>query len=363
MRTFIPSLRPALAVVVLAAGAAADTIYKTDGRLIEDVTIVRETLQEVTYKAGRKNESVPTDQVLRIEYSGKPKLVDRADVAVQDDEILDAIDDYRTYVEGFLSGNKRERYAWAPAYAASRLVRLEASLGDWKAVVQEADRLIEQFPDSRWLPTAYLAKAKALLMLGKAGEARAAIDALKGLVETKELSRRWGLEAELAGVLVDPTLQGAKRVEELQKVADRAGTEFPTVRNRALARMAELLAEAKDHQRALEVFQRVSEDPKSDEETLAIAYTGLGDCLYQQAASASGDEAKRLFKDALLAYLRVVVLYKDQSAYVPKAMFFAARCFDQLGDEVSKDRAKRLYGAIVRQYPESRWAQEAKGFR
>lgn len=363
MRPSLSRLCTPFACLALAAGVAADTIHKTDGKSIEDVTVVAETLQEVTYKKGRTNASVPTDQVLRIDYSGKPKLVERADLAVQDDQILDAIDDYRTYLEGYLANPGRERYAWAPAYAASRLVQLEATVGNWSGVIAEANRLIEKFPDSRWVPMAYLAKANALLATGKAREARAAVDALRALVDEKGLSRRWGLEAELAGVLVDPALKGAKKAEELQKVADRAGTEFPSVRNRALARMAEVLVEAKDYERAREVFRRVTEDPKSDDETLAIAYSGLGDCLYQQAASASGEEAARLFHEALLAYMRVVVLYKDQSAYVPKAMFFAARCLDQIGDEDSKEKAKDLYRAVVRQYPDSKWAEEAKGFR
>ena len=75
------------------------------------------------------------------------------------------------------------------------------------------------------------------------------------------------------------------------------------------------------------------------------------------------DRLQALLTEALLAYMRVAVSYKDQTRYVGKAMFYAGRAFDQFEDEGQKDRAQRMYREVIRQFPDSTWAVEARGFR
>jgi TolA-binding protein len=61
--------------------------------------------------------------------------------------------------------------------------------------------------------------------------------------------------------------------------------------------------------------------------------------------------------------MRVTVLYKDQASYAPKAMFYAGRCFNLLGGEEDDERANKLYARVMRQYPGTVWADEARNFR
>ena len=61
--------------------------------------------------------------------------------------------------------------------------------------------------------------------------------------------------------------------------------------------------------------------------------------------------------------MRVVVNYRDQTRYVPKAMFYAGRCFNILGGEGADDRANKPYARLGRDYPGSYWADQAKNFR
>jgi hypothetical protein len=61
--------------------------------------------------------------------------------------------------------------------------------------------------------------------------------------------------------------------------------------------------------------------------------------------------------------MRVVVVYKDQVRYVPKAMFWAGRVFDESTDEVDKEKAQKLYAKVAREYQGTKWGDEAKGFR
>jgi hypothetical protein len=178
------------------------------------------------------------------------------------------------------------------------------------------------------------------------------------------MSQRWELECELARVLFDGSLKGSSRREKLADVSGRAGRRFPTVRNRADVAEAETWLDAREFEKAEQVFQRIVDDPKADASTLAAAYTGYGDCRFQRAfAMGDGTDKDKLYRSALLSFMRVVVVYGDQVRYVPKAMLLAARIFDQADDEVSKERAQRLYRTVMRLYEGSSWAQEARGFK
>lgn len=355
----------ALAAFVLAAPAVfADTIYLVDGSSIEDAEVGKETYVQVEYRVDGKKKDVKSDQVLRIEYEEKPPLVDRGDDAATEGDVFQAISDLTTYSDGhFEKGGEDRRFPWAPAYALGRLIELQDSVGNLDGVIAAADLLITKVPDARQTPGAHLAKAQSQARKGDAAGATKTLAALETLVQTAGLSRQWVLEVQLGRVVYDDALKGSARREKLRAVAVSAGSDFPVVASRANTFAGESLVEESKYTEAEAVFREVVDKGKADHSTLAAAYTGLGDCLMQRGQSSSGEEKDALLKSALLAYMRVVVVYEDQTQYVPKAMFYAARIFDQTEDEASKDRAQRLYRKIMFRYEGSRWAREANGFK
>jgi hypothetical protein len=362
-------LLPAL----LAGAASADVLYLIDGSTLVDVDIETETLRGVTYKRKGKNEveTVAPDQVLSIEYKRLPSMLDEADGLARDGALQDAIDRYDVFVEGIESGeNRRDRQAWAPAYALQRVVELRTSLGDAEGVITAADALLAKAPDSRHAPAALLAKAEAQKSLGKDSGVRQALDDLRAMIEAKSLSKRWSLELELAEVLFNPELKGQAKRERLIEISGQAGKTYPGVANRARVSEGETYLEGstRDFAAARKAFEKILADPKADDTTMAGAYTGMGDCLFHEAASKTqkgGPPASAELESALMAYMRVAVNYRDQTRYAPKAMFYAGRAFDLLGedDEVNKANARRLYGAVIQNYPGSEWAREAGNFR
>ncbi len=350
--------RALLCSVLLVTSSAGDTIRQTDGKLIKDVSIVEETLGQVSYKEGNSTRSVKSESVAGVTFDKYPRLVDEAEAAILDenyDEALQLLDDF---VDGQIA-NPRERRKWAPAYAAWRTVQLRMELSDLDGVVSSADRLIQNFADSRYLPSAFMAKATALSLSGKGDRATRALEDFERLITSKTLSKRWELECRLAKIQVDSQMSGQQRREALSQVAAEAD-EFPSVISRARVVEGETwLAQAERnpagsgdlYQKAQVIFAEIIQDASADDETLAGAYTGLGDCLFY---GASGNAEK--LKDALMHYLRVVVLYEGQNRYVPKALFYAMLCFDQLDDRRGKADMKRT---LTRDYPGSKWAAEA----
>ena len=361
------TLSACLPLFVLAASAQADTIYRTTEEAIEDVTIVEETISSVIYKKDRgREEAVPSDTVLEVVYSKLPKDVDEAETLLIDGDLSGALELFQYYVER-RAEKPESKYKWAPAYAARRAIDIHMTMGNMEGVRTAADTLIEKFPESRFVPDAYLAKANAEFWNNKPAAARQTLQSFQGLVDSKGLAERWRLECELGLVLTDDKLGASDRSSKLQKISGDAGDEYPVVRNRALVALGEsLLAEAASApsklSEAQEVFQRIVDDPKADPATLAGAYTGLGDALYQfvpRGGETDESRAERLTR-AAKSYMRVVVVYKDQSRYVGKAMFYAARCFDLI--DGNKTRAIKLYRAVRRTYPDSKWATEAGKF-
>ncbi|MDF1837111.1 MAG: tetratricopeptide repeat protein [Planctomycetota bacterium] len=166
-------------------------------------------------------------------------------------------------------------------------------------------------------------------------------------------------------MLFDKSLKGSKRRDKLNDVVSAAGKESPIVKNRALVAIGESFLQERKVNDAERTFTKVLADPKADEFTLAGAHTGLGDCLYQKAEKkkSEGEDATEDFKTAALEYMRVVVIYGDQLQYAPKSMFYAGRSFQEMGDAESERRAQALYSKLVRNFPGTRAATEAKSFR
>lgn len=361
MRPRIP-YAPLLALS-LGGPLLADTIYLTDGKAISEVAIVRDALHKVEYRKDRKTDSVETDTVLYIEFTDKPQLVDRADTAIQEDMLLDAEADLESFVGGLEQAPSR-KHPWARAYALFRLVEVHQMMVQMPQMAAAVDRLGELEPDSRYLPMAQVRLAQSLLDTGKSGEASKALGALARTISAKGLSDRWKLEHELRTLIFDDSLKGAERQKKLEDVAGRAGVRFPVVRNQAEVAVGEQLFSANDLGEAEKVFEGVTADPRADSRTLAAAYTGLGDCLRARGEPLATEESgKQALSEALAAYMRVVVVYKTEQLYVPKAMFYGGRCFQLIAAEDSEDNATKLFTKVIRTYPNSRWAQEAKGFR
>lgn len=361
-----PTVLLALAWASLSAETAfADRIYRTNGTPIEDCAIVQETVDHVVYKEGGRggDKTIPSEEVVRVEYERVPPLIGEARSSLDEGDVSAAIGQFNEYLDSHLGGSADKRFAWAPAYAAHSLVTLYTNQGNLEEVLTVADKLLANFPESRYAPGAYVAKANALFRLQQFDQAQSTLANFERLIASKGLSKGWALECKLAQVLTDRSSVGEKRRSMLAEIEASAGKDFPTVRNRAsVARAAAFLAEESENPESIgnarKIFEEVILDPAADDESLAASYSGLGKCRFL-----AGNQDGKELEQALLAFMRVVVLYGDQVRYAPEAMFYAGRCFNLMGGEGDDERANRLYSHLIRTYPESEWAGEAKKFR
>ncbi|MFO0979279.1 MAG: tetratricopeptide repeat protein [Planctomycetaceae bacterium] len=91
-----------------------------------------------------------------------------------------------------------------------------------------------------------------------------------------------------------------------------------------------------------EVIARATE---SETETLAEAWVLKGDCLREKGQP----------KDALMAYLRVDILYSSEPAAHAEALYHLAALWGPAGRQ---DRADNAQAKLVEKYPNSTWAKQ-----
>ncbi|HED65728.1 MAG TPA: hypothetical protein ENJ09_09260 [Planctomycetes bacterium] len=358
--TPLKSLLLGSALLLAPVSANADSITKTDGTVLSGVTVVNEGLDAVTYKEGRASKSVPAGEVASVEFDAYPEDVDEALGYLAEGDAVTALQVLEGYVDAQVRKSSERRYKWAPAFAAHMTIVLHQRLFDLQGMKSAADRLIENYPKSRYLPEAYLALARAEAWLGDSGAAMATLDRLAELVASEGLSEHWSREVALEKVALDPEQTGPAKRAALADVA-KAASGDPVVW--AQARVAEgesYLTEAeaapapkaKDlREKARRVFEDVIAKDGAGEEALAGAYAGLGDCMFFEGADAD-DEA--ILKQAVTSYLRVVLSYPNQGQYVPKALFYAMRCFDLMGD---RSRTRDMRRALLSLYGGTSWAE------
>ena len=88
-------------LALAATPSFADTIHTADGKTITDCTIVTEGIDKVTYKSGRNERQVDTQDVISIVYTDKPRALNEADGPLLDVAIL---------------GRTVQRLLWLQAY-------------------------------------------------------------------------------------------------------------------------------------------------------------------------------------------------------------------------------------------------------
>lgn len=353
------------ASLLVGSALAADRIRLDDGKVLENVQIVSEGLKDVVYREGKNERTVPSDSVLAVEYDKRPPELDEAEALLLQDDPEGAVDTLDAFVQTALDKPQTVReHKWAPAAAAWRAVEARLGAADLEGAKSAANRVIQSFGDTRFVPHAYLAKAAAELESGQPDQAQKTLGELGELVAAQGLSKRWELEVRLATAHADAKLGPAAKRSEYEKVLAEAAA-FPPLKFLAQLRVAEtFLAEAaaspagaKDlRARAKSAFEAVLGSEAAPRAVVAAAHAGLGECLFLMGAEV---DDKAQLREAVLEFLRVATLYRDQGVTVARSLFYAMRCFDLLPDPRRKAEMKR---ELLGLYPGTAWAAEAKKY-
>ncbi|MCU0726135.1 MAG: tetratricopeptide repeat protein [Planctomycetes bacterium] len=322
------------------------------------ITVLEENYDKLVYsvKVGEKTtrQETPSDQVDEVFYYPKPEAWS---VAVADMEA----GDYDSAVQGFrsLAGNSGNR-AWLRMYSLYYVAKICQSGYQWGPAVQGFEKLLNDFPKSRFAPEALVQIGEINLnQLDNVEAAKNAFNRLQkltGLPEAEKQVARYyliriiqkqGEKAKNTSLLNQALEEYRKLLAEVEKVA-----ELKKVATLAKLGIGNCLIHLGKFDEALTFFQSIA-DTAEEKGVLASVFNGLGLCYFRTEK----------WKEALLAFLRVEVLYDDDPEQTAMSLFYSGKCFEFMaGAGIGSDnpsRARAQYAKCIARFGGTSWGQQA----
>jgi tetratricopeptide (TPR) repeat protein len=200
----------------------------------------------------------------------------------------------------------------------------------------------------RFTPMVLYGEGEAAMITKKYPEAERVFGVLQ---KTKEFGQIWVARGHKGAGIVsfaqrkwDSAKNSFKNVEDIARAMRNPALELDAMayQGKCLFEMAEM-----DKAKALfdSIIKKNDETRAASKEVMAAVYNGLGEYYYRK----EGDKKK-----ALLAHLRVIVVYSVAQDEYAKALSLAAKCFEELDQ---KDRAERLRKELKDRCPDSPYAK------
>jgi TolA-binding protein len=342
-------------LLALAAPQSGDQIVFLDGSVLQVERVLSENYTEVVYRKNSQESRKPSDTVQEVRHSLTPRdLGDYKDaIAAMEDA------DYALALAAFnVVLNDKElqaeaRYAWTRQHALHSMMLCYAATGNMNQVAATADRLLKEVPDTFFYGRALLTKAQALQDKGDAAGAAATYQQLLADVGAKGLPEIWSREAELGLAIGAKGGAPADKQRKLEGLAEKNKEQYPSVANRARVEVGYAMVEAEQFKDAKARFQSIVDVGLADRETLAAAYSGLGDCAYNMGLREQDTKkAAALYEEAALHFLRTAATYPEAFRLVPRALCHAGMSMVRIQ---KREDAIAIANKLKRNYPNSEW--------
>jgi len=342
-------------LLALAAPQSGDQIVFLDGSVLQVERVLTENYSEITFRKNSQESRKPADQVQEVHHSLTPRdLGDFKDaMAAMEDS------DYATAIAAFnvVLADKdlqaEARYAWTRQHALNNMMLCYAAVGNMTQVAATADRLLKEVPDTFFYGRALLTKAQALQDKGDSAGANAAYQQLLSDVTAKGLPEIWSREAELGVAIIAAGGTPADKQRKLEGLAEKNKEQYPSVANRARVEVGNAMAASEQFKDAQARFKGIVDGGLAGRETMAAAYSGLGDCAYNLGLrEQDAKKASSYYEEAALDFLRTAATYPEAFRLVPRALCHAGMSMVRIG---RREDAIAIANKLRKNYPNSEW--------
>jgi hypothetical protein len=135
--------------------------------------------------------------------------------------------------------------------------------------------------------------------------------------------------------------------------------EISGIQQRALVGRAEVLTKT-DPAKAVEWIEKIK-DKITDKAARMKMHMCLGELLMSMAEKQGDQEAKKVkYKEAMLAFMRVYILYPEQKEFRAQAMLKAAQTSNMLSTPSDNARAGRIAKELLTEFPNAPEAKDAR---
>jgi len=227
--------------------------------------------------------------------------------------------------------------------AVESSARAQMELGHYKDVAETYARLD---------PTNSYDRVDSPEPYGKLWQLRGRIGAADALVRVP------GRAGEAAGIYAKLAEVAKAILQEPPAGLKHAQSEIAVIRQRALIGKAEVLKSSGKVAEAIAYIDSISDEITDDRARVGM-YMTRGNIGMQVAEKAPADQQALMYKQVMLAYMRVYILYPQFKNVRPRAMLGAAGAFVKMNTPLDKGYAIRICKEVVTEYPESDEAKEA----
>jgi tetratricopeptide (TPR) repeat protein len=320
---------------------AEDTVYRKGNAppLRGDVTSISRTEIVLTGRAGNKEYRIPANEIDRVRWESENPQVSQYRIEERNGLFDKAIEGYEAALKDATKENLRTDLEFHIAHAtAAKALKDEEHYDD-------AIALLEKFRAAHSTSFRYYEALRLLAQLymtkGDVEKGNATLQAMADAPWTDFKMETDILKAKVA--LAHDDVAGALKVLDGVIAMAAATAAERSRRYEALVTKASCLQKQQKYQQAVDVLTGIL-DEASDEETKTLAETciRLGDC-YQAGGRT---------KEAILAYLRVDILFPKEKKQHAEALYYLSRLFAQDG---KPDKAADAAARLQEHYPKSSW--------
>jgi tetratricopeptide (TPR) repeat protein len=335
------ALTSGLALATLSSARAEDLLYRRGATspLHGDVTSVSRTEVVVTGRTNKKDYHVPANEVDRIRWESEIAQVSQNRIEERNGQYDKAIAGYESALQVATNENLRTDLEFQIARATAAKALKDEDQYD------AAIALLEKFRTAHSTSYRYYEALRLLAQLymnkGEVDKGNSALQAMSDAPWTDFKMETDILKAKVA--LAHDDVAGAlKSLESVISVAPSTPAERSR-RYEALVTKAACLQKQSKFQPATEVLAGILDEASDDDtKTLAETCIRLGDC-YQAGGRT---------KEAILAYLRVDLLFPKEKKQHAEALYYLSRLFAQDG---KADKAADAAARLQEHYPRSPW--------
>jgi tetratricopeptide (TPR) repeat protein len=338
----IPSIAAILALPALLAGVQADDSISRRGNntpLHGDVTSITRTEIVLTGRSNKKEYRIPANEIERIRWESEPAQVGQNHIEERNGQFDKAIAGYEAALKDAVSENLRTDLEFHIARAtAAKALKGEDHYDDGMALLE---KFRTAHPTSFRYYEALRLLAELYMTKGDVEKGNAALQAMGDAPWADFKMEADVLRAKVA--LAHDDVAGALKALDSVIAVNPASAAEKSRRYEALLTKASCLQKQTKYQQATDVLGSIL-DEASDEDTKTLAETciRLGDC-YQAGGRT---------KEAILAYLRVDILFPKEKKQHAEALYYLSRLLAQDG---KPDKAAEAAARLQERYPRSPW--------
>lgn len=353
-RLMLTALVTAAATTLLAQDAPAprDTIRKSDGKILANLEVLRETPEKVevdTKGDGKVDLTLDQNEVKSIDYGGAPASYVQALAFFRVRQYDKAVASFR---EAAADASVRK---WVKDYAAYYIAlclakQAEAAPAERPRAVQAFEALLRD-PNNRWRDDAKSQLGEVYLAAGDRAQALGVFQALEKDAYREET--RLNAAAGLAALLMEEK-RPDEALQRYDTIVAGAKGRFADLYVSALVGKAEAHTALKQYTEAEQFLAGVMKT-STNEDVLAKAHSALGDCFFAQAEALKKEDpdARSKYKAALKHYLWNIVVFYNQKNECARSLLYAGKCHEKLGE---KDPADALYRKLRAEFGATKWA-------